>query len=53
MNKKQYKAPSVIKVRLDVQNSVLATCNTSTINQAQDMPTPGAGCGPNMCYNPL
>lgn len=36
MNKKAYEAPVVIKVSLEVKNSVLAVCRSSTVVDAGD-----------------
>jgi hypothetical protein len=50
--KKTYKAPAVRRVRLVVQNSVLATCHASPTNIPRNAPTPGAGCGITItCFN--
>jgi hypothetical protein len=51
MNKKAYEAPTVKKVRLEVKNAVLATCNASPNMTPKDRPTQGAGCHVNHCFN--
>ncbi len=47
MKKKQYKAPVVTKVKLEIKHAVLGTCNTSIINIDKGV----LGCKVSHCYN--
>lgn len=48
MDKKQYCAPEVKRVRLDINSAVLAVCHSSTISD--DALLPG-GCRTPNCYD--
>jgi hypothetical protein len=48
MNKKTYEPPVVTKVRLEIKNSVLALCHSSTVGDSMDVP-PGCRVN-NTCF---
>jgi hypothetical protein len=47
--KKAYEKPILRKVRLEVKTSVLATCNTTSVSTAKDLPLT---CQVTGCYTP-
>jgi len=52
MEKKQYTAPVVRKVRLEIKNAVLATCNSSPLYMSPKDPVTGEPCNLNPgCFN--
>ncbi len=50
MNKKTYEAPKVTKVKLEIKQSILGTCNQTSINVAGDYGT--TNCITTYCVYP-